>query len=95
MRFGDAPTGTQRFGAPQTPVPGVTPPDPEGQILCHQFHAPERDNGLVRVHPPYLGNQTKDSDIINETEDYLFLDLYVPKSVLEKQPLALDTPVIA
>ena len=75
----------------------MTPPDPKGQILCHQFRAPDSDTP-ARAQPPYLGNQTKNSDEVHETEDCLFLDLYVPKSVLEKKqksPAPDNTPVIA
>ena len=82
-----------RFGAPSTPTPGVTPPDPEGFIQCHNVSLGSPKTGLG-VPFPGKPNAGADPNAITITEDCLFLDIYVPKSVLDAKPIAANVPTI-
>ena len=90
VRFGDAPTGTMRFGAPSTPT-GKAPPDPTGAIKCHSASLIGSKQGLG---VPFFGAPGAGGDIATASEDCLFLDVYVPASLLAEQPIARKVPVI-
>lgn len=80
-----------RFGLPSTPT-GTPPPDPTGAIQCHQVDitAQKEPNDLGIPYPgaPILGDNG------TSTEDCLFLDIYVPKTVLDSNSSAADVPVV-
>lgn len=86
VRFGDAPTGSMRFGLPSTPT-GTPPPDPTGAIQCHQVD-------LLAQSIPYPGAPIMGDRRDTPTEDCLFLDIYVPKKVLDSNSHVADVPVV-
>lgn len=67
-----------RFGAPSTPTPGVTPDDPEGFIQCHGVQL----TGQNGPGYPYFGEPNTGDGDVTQTEDCLFLDVYVSASLL-------------
>ncbi|KAI4161617.1 MAG: hypothetical protein LQ342_004758 [Letrouitia transgressa] len=82
-----------RFGPPSTPTPGVTPNDPKGFIQCHNVSLGNAKDGLG-VPFPGKPNAGANPNNITQTEDCLFLDIYVPKSVLDSRPLVANVPTI-
>ena len=90
-----------RFGEPRTPTSGVTPPDPTGAIQCHQFQPPAPDEcpsfappGKRQPRPPHFGDPNTGTESVTVTEDCLFLDLYVPASILDNGIPTKKVPVI-
>ncbi|KAG8525909.1 uncharacterized protein KY384_000671 [Bacidia gigantensis] len=87
VRFGDAPTGTMRFGEPSTPTAGVTPSDPTGVIQCHTVALSTKKkkgdkDGSPAPKVPYIGKPNAgEGEDPNQTEDCLFLDIYLPASL--------------
>ena len=69
-----------RFGAPNAPTPGVTPDDPKGFIQCHGVKL----TGNHGRGYPYFGEPNTGDDDVNQTEDCLFLDIYVTASLFSK-----------
>lgn len=90
MRFGAAPTGTMRFGSPAFPTESNIP-DPEGDVRCWNYH---RDTENIVKGVPYLGEPAILNQDVAETEDCLFLDVYVPASVFKKENSIPKVPVI-
>lgn len=81
-----------RFGLPSTPT-GTPPPDPTGAIQCHQVdllaQKEPNDPGIPYPGAPNLGDTNG-----TQTEDCLFLDIYVPKTVLDSNSSVADVPVV-
>ena len=67
-----------RFGAPSTPTPGVTPNDPDGFIQCHEVIL----TGNCGSGSPYFGQPNTGDGDVKQTEDCLFLDIYVSATLL-------------
>ncbi|KAL8686109.1 MAG: hypothetical protein Q9218_007341 [Villophora microphyllina] len=90
VRFADAPTGSMRFGAPSVPNAN-TPPDPTGAISCHAVDLTAAKGGLG---VPFPGAPRAGAGPTVQTEDCLFLDIYVPASVLTNGVPEPNTPVV-
>lgn len=78
-----------RFGAPSTPT-GKPPPDPTGAIRCHAVNLAHPSKGLK---VPYFGSPAGVNNTA-ESEDCLFLDIYVPAPLLAQQPPVEKVAVI-
>ena len=76
-----------RFGRPSAPTVGVTPPDPAGVIQCHTVELSRKKNkgvkdGSPAAKVPYIGKPNAgEGEDPNQTEDCLFLDIYLPTSL--------------
>lgn len=82
-----------RSGAPRTPT-AKPPSKPTGFIQYRNVDL--LSTGKMGLKVPFFGapNAGGSSDQVSETEDCLFLDIYVPASVLENKLIA-SVPVIA
>ena len=67
-----------RFGAPGAPTPGDTPEDPDGFIQCHQVSL----TGNCGTGFPHFGQPNTGDGEVKQTEDCLFLDLYMSAALL-------------
>lgn len=80
-----------RFGTPSTPTKTGSMVDPTGNIRCWNYH---KSSNKPSLGDPYLGTPGPSEESTSETEDCLFLDIYVPASVFQNGPPSPKIPVI-